>query len=138
MAANCADGTDTARPRYEGGGSFVTSFTSESGQSFRIDQDSGLGAFVLTEVDSSACTPIWSQSFTKVGDLERLTPAAGGMWDFEPIHAHLSMVYEGYEGANSEGNMALKRGGQDAKLLFTVTRESQVSRAAFTFTVNHM
>ena len=25
-----------------------------------------------------------------------------------------------------------------AKLLFTVTRESQVSRAAFTFTVNHM
>ena len=24
------------------------------------------------------------------------------------------------------------------KLLFTVTRESQVSRAAFTFTVNHM
>ena len=33
---------------------------------------------------------------------------------------------------------AVPRHATQTKLLFTVTRESQVSRAAFTFTVNHM
>ena len=117
MATNRVDGTDTARPRYEDA-EFSTTFTSESGQLFRVQLCAepplnGPCSFQLTELDAdSDSAPIWSQWFATVTDLEHLSPTSDGGWTPQPPLGHVSAIanHEGYEGANTAEKMAAKRG----------------------------